>query len=150
VRPDELLLQDEPEAVRAAREFVAQSLVGSSPDLIVDAQLLATELVTNARLHGVPPIMVGAVRHLGRVRLEVEDAGQTLPVRTRDSLDSMTGRGLTLVSALASSWGVDPGSDGGKVVMLAPDATDGERSFLASRVVTLPWDMGTTVAAVAS
>jgi hypothetical protein len=45
---------------------------------------------------------------------------------------------------------VRPGSDGGKVVMLAPDATDGERSFLASRVVTLPWDMGTTVAAVAS
>ena len=45
---------------------------------------------------------------------------------------------------------VRPGSDGGKVVMLAPDAADGERSFLASRVVTLPWDMGTTVAAVAS
>ena len=45
---------------------------------------------------------------------------------------------------------VRPGSDGGKVVMLAPDATDGERSFLASRVVTLPWDMGTTAAAVAS
>jgi hypothetical protein len=45
---------------------------------------------------------------------------------------------------------VRPGSDGGKVVMLAPDATDGERSFLASRIVTLQWDMGTTVAAVAS
>lgn len=34
--------------------------------------------------------------------------------------------------------------------MRAPDAADGERSFRASRVVTLPWDMGTTVAAVAS
>ena len=45
---------------------------------------------------------------------------------------------------------VRPGGEDGKVVMLAPDATEGERSFLASRVVTLPWDMGTTVAAVAS
>ncbi|HYH96729.1 hypothetical protein [Hyalangium sp.] len=44
---------------------------------------------------------------------------------------------------------VRPGSDGGKVVMLAPDATDGERSFLASRVATLAWDLGTTSATAA-
>src|SRR5690606_5599719 len=36
---------------------------------------------------------------------------------------------------------VRPGSDGGKVVVLAPEATEGERSFLAPRIVTLPWDM---------
>lgn len=44
---------------------------------------------------------------------------------------------------------VRQGSDGGKVVMLAPDATDGERSFLASRVVTLAWAVGTGIAAAA-
>lgn len=36
---------------------------------------------------------------------------------------------------------VRQGSDGGKVAMLAPDAPDGERSFLASRVVTIEWDV---------
>ncbi|HET7407925.1 MAG TPA: SpoIIE family protein phosphatase [Mycobacteriales bacterium] len=116
MRPDELLLGDEPEAVRAAREFVAEALAGSDPDLIVDAQLLATELVTNASLHGEPPILVRAVRLDDRVRLEVEDTGRELPLRARDSVDAMTGRGLTLVSAMASSWGVDPGTRGGKVV----------------------------------
>jgi hypothetical protein len=45
---------------------------------------------------------------------------------------------------------VQPGGDGGKVVILAPDAPDGERSFLASRVVTLPWDLGTAEVEVAS
>jgi hypothetical protein len=45
---------------------------------------------------------------------------------------------------------VRPGSDGGKVVMLAPDAPDGERSLLASRVVTLPWDVGTCFQVAAS
>lgn len=40
---------------------------------------------------------------------------------------------------------VREGRDGGRVVMLAPDAEDGKRSFLASRVVTLPWDIGTVV-----
>ena len=44
---------------------------------------------------------------------------------------------------------VRQGSDGGKVVMLAPDATDGERSFLASRVVTLAWDVGASITAAA-
>lgn len=42
-----------------------------------------------------------------------------------------------------------PGTDGGRVVMLAPDAPDGERSFLGSRVVTLAWDLGTSSAAAA-
>ncbi|MFE8597794.1 hypothetical protein [Archangium violaceum] len=41
------------------------------------------------------------------------------------------------------------GSDGSKVVVLAPDATDGERSFLASRVVTLAWAVGAGIAAAA-
>jgi hypothetical protein len=39
---------------------------------------------------------------------------------------------------------VRSGSDGGKVVMFAPDAPDGQRAFLASRVATLAWDLGAT------
>lgn len=45
---------------------------------------------------------------------------------------------------------VREGSDGGKVVMFAPGSTEGERSFLASRVATLAWNVGASSAAVAS
>lgn len=45
---------------------------------------------------------------------------------------------------------VSQGNNGDKVVVLDPDATDGERSFLASRVVTLAWNMGAAIAAEAS
>jgi hypothetical protein len=45
---------------------------------------------------------------------------------------------------------VRPGSDGEKVVILAPDDCDGERWFLASRVATLPWESTTRREAVGS
>jgi hypothetical protein len=38
---------------------------------------------------------------------------------------------------------------GGKVVVFEPDPTNRERSFLASRVATLAWDLGPTIAAAA-
>jgi hypothetical protein len=45
---------------------------------------------------------------------------------------------------------VRQGSDGAKVMVLAPDATEGERFFLASHVATLAWKTGVSSAAVAS
>jgi hypothetical protein len=42
------------------------------------------------------------------------------------------------------------GSDDGKIVLFAPDAPDGERSFLASRVVTLVWSMDPSSEAITS
>lgn len=35
-----------------------------------------------------------------------------------------------------------------KVVLFAPEATDNERSFLASRIATLAWNMGANSKAV--
>jgi hypothetical protein len=45
---------------------------------------------------------------------------------------------------------VGRGSDGGKVVMFDPDAKDGVRAFLASRVLTLAWEVSVGADAVAS
>jgi hypothetical protein len=41
------------------------------------------------------------------------------------------------------------GSDGGRILIFDPDAKDGTRAFLASRVPTLPWNVIVGVAAVA-
>ncbi len=51
----ELLLSEEADAVPAARRAVRDCLTDAHEDLVADAALVVTELVTNAVLHGGPP-----------------------------------------------------------------------------------------------
>ncbi|WP_438817685.1 ATP-binding protein, partial [Streptomyces clavuligerus] len=75
------------------------------------AQLLASELVTNALLHTEQGAVVTATVASSTLRVEVRDFITGLPVpdtpsgRRFDSLDT-NGRGLFLVQSLADSWGV--------------------------------------------
>ncbi|HEU5035322.1 MAG TPA: SpoIIE family protein phosphatase [Mycobacteriales bacterium] len=110
------LVGDGPDAVPRARALATTLLAGAPAALVADAKLVVTELVTNATLHGAPPIVVRVAPHPDGVRIEVQDGGHTLPVRTRHSVEAMTGRGLDLVAAIATSWGVEAGSGAGKVV----------------------------------
>jgi anti-sigma regulatory factor (Ser/Thr protein kinase) len=78
------------------------------------AELLVTELVTNALLHALPPLEV-RVRALGTagVRIEVFDAARdSLPSRDDSPLDADNGRGLEIIAALASRWGTESASSG--------------------------------------
>lgn len=112
----ELTLGREPDAVPKARRFVGWSLGGEEPGTVHSVQLAVTELTTNAMLHGRPPVLIRLI-HLGRsIRVEVEDSGQQLPVLGTHDPDSMTGRGLAVVAALSSAWGIDAGRGRGKVV----------------------------------
>jgi serine phosphatase RsbU (regulator of sigma subunit)/anti-sigma regulatory factor (Ser/Thr protein kinase) len=112
----ELVLGDQPDAVPAARRFVRQALDGVPVSTIEDAELIVTELATNAVLHGRSPATLRVGQLSGCIRVEVEDSGRDLPIRMRSSYEAMTGRGLGMVAALATSWGIDPGSSGGKIV----------------------------------
>src|SRR5690242_7702963 len=107
--PLELVLGSEPDAVPKARHFATQALAGYSPELVQDVELVVTELVTNALLHGHPPVRLRLHGVDGQVRVEVEDSGRDVPVRVRSGPDSMTGRGLGLVAALTRGWGVEAG-----------------------------------------
>ena len=124
----ELVLDFAAEAVPRARAFITGQLGGEDSAVVDNARLVVTELVTNATLHGRPPISVRARRRPGLIRVEVEDGGQTLPVLPLHSTDSMTGRGLALVAAVAAAWGVEPGPKGRKVVWvdLATSSADGD------------------------
>src|SRR3954469_6568449 len=105
------------DAVPRARRFAAEALtteVGSS--VVEDAELVVTELVTNALLHGAPPVVLRISPVGSGVRIEVEDTGREMPIRMRESTDAMTGRGLSLVSRVTCGWGVERNGDGGKVV----------------------------------
>jgi hypothetical protein len=112
----ELTLGREPDAVPKARRFVGSSLTGGPASVVHDVELVVTELVTNALLHGQPPVAVRLIDLGGSIRVEVQDTGQSLPVPALHDTNSMTGRGLALVAALSLAWGVEAGRGRGKVV----------------------------------
>lgn len=119
-------------ATQHARRLVREILGDSDLDALADdACTLVTELVTNALLHGRPPVELTVEADPGTgARLEVGDTSSVLPLRTRATDDVMTGRGLALVESLAADWGVRR-TDAGKVIWVdlragtngaAPDA----------------------------
>ena len=107
-----LSLAPEARSVSEARRWVGQQLAGPAAEV---AALLVSELVTNAVLHTGTPVEVGVDLVSGGIRIEVADSSPVLPSAKNYSPDAGTGRGLLLVDALASSWGVVP-STTGKVV----------------------------------
>jgi hypothetical protein len=80
----------------------------SRPELTDDAELLTTELVTNALRHGQDDLGVRVHIAAGRLWIEVQD-GSHEPAEPRNaSLDDEDGRGLFIVEAIADDWGVSP------------------------------------------
>ncbi|MFF3710240.1 ATP-binding protein [Streptomyces phaeochromogenes] len=78
------------------------------PELIEDAELLVTELVTNALRHGRGDIGVRLHLSADRIRIEVRDGARETPVlRTATSSDE-DGRGLYIVRSIADDWGTSP------------------------------------------
>jgi anti-sigma regulatory factor (Ser/Thr protein kinase)/PAS domain-containing protein len=108
-REARLLVPGAPTDVRRARAFVASVLASwRMPELAGGAaELLTSELVTNAIRHAGGPVTV-VVRYTGaEVRIEVGDSGPPaqLAVPEPDD-DALGGRGLLLVDRVADAWGV--------------------------------------------
>ena len=107
-----------PQATSAA---AARRLVSSACDrwqlqaLCDDISLIVTELVANAIRHAGTDIEVTVRRTRDGIRLEVWD-GSTRPLRPRAALSSDEGgRGLLLVDALSTRYGVQGEPDGKRV-----------------------------------
>ena len=101
-----LELPADPSSARLARRAVVDACAGRAD---VDSVVLCTsELVTNALLHGRPPIAIEVEADDRRVRVAVHDGG-TQEVRRRRAVDpeTLSGRGLDIVSVLATRWGSD-------------------------------------------
>ena len=80
-----------------------------------DLKLIATELSANAVVHTNFPDTV-TVRYLGdRIRIEVRDTSAAAPQRREAGPQAEGGRGMRMVEALASSWGVEPTVHGKQV-----------------------------------
>lgn len=108
----------DPAGIRAARRFVEQQVVVRGGATIADdAALVAGELLANAVQHGAPPIEVEVTTNGELIRLEVRDGHHRPPVRPAASQsNNMTGRGLSMIEAASTRWGVEPLPGIGKVV----------------------------------
>lgn len=97
------------DAPRAARRAVADccTRVAAGPVCSASAAVMTSELVTNALLHGAGPITLGVDCGPVLCRVEVRDHDPRQPASPAGHDDAEHGRGLLIVDALASAWGVD-------------------------------------------
>ena len=131
-RPDRRTARYQPDAasVRAARRFVEEQLVALERQALADdAGLVVSELAANAVLHARTTFQV-VVSAVGadEVRVEVLDGSPAGPVIGVAVGTSTTGRGMVLVDALATRWGVEP-LDGGKAVWFEVGGTRADGDF---------------------
>lgn len=111
-----------PSAPFWARQYTRLFLAdcpGISDDATETAQLIVSELVTNAARAsasalGVIGLSLRPVRN--KLIIEVRDQSADPPVLAPASRDAEHGRGLVLVDALSEEWGYSHDPRGGKVV----------------------------------
>jgi anti-sigma regulatory factor (Ser/Thr protein kinase) len=97
-----------PDAPRAARRFVVETLAGLvCANRVADAQLVVSELVTNVVVHARTDLTVAVALSSDAIRIEVRDRDKTPPKPRPTSACSLSGRGLPLIDALTSAWGVE-------------------------------------------
>jgi anti-sigma regulatory factor (Ser/Thr protein kinase) len=99
-------LDAQPVQVGRARGHVRQTLPGWGLDAHTElAELIVSELVTNAIVHGNPPITVTLSYAGGQLLAEVSDQGPGRPVRRRPTASDESGRGLELIDGLIALHG---------------------------------------------
>jgi anti-sigma regulatory factor (Ser/Thr protein kinase) len=102
-----------PTSPRLARAELAEFDHGLPPERLRDAELLLSELVSNAvKYAGDGDISVIFERDDGRFRTEVVDEGHGFiaALRDRNAVDAPGGWGLPLVQTLSDRWGAHEGS----------------------------------------
>ncbi|MCF6376313.1 ATP-binding protein [Nocardioides KLBMP 9356] len=130
-------------SVPAARRFVVDGLTAwGEVDLVEAAELVTSELSSNAALHAAAAFMSVTLERAGQssgVRIAVEDDGP-IPVdavrpRVRADVEwpglDATGRGLAIVAMIAAQWGVAPTAVGKRVWA---ELTDPEVGLAAAEV----------------
>jgi DNA-binding NarL/FixJ family response regulator len=112
-----LELPQELTSVRVARAFIAEKLdEWSLEPLLDDALLVASELATNAIMHAESKCRLRLSLHPTTLRIDVLDTGAGTPEPQPPSWTEEHGRGLHLVDALTTAWGLELVPGDGKLV----------------------------------
>lgn len=100
-----------PRSARIARSFVISKLHEWHRDELADtAELLTSELVTNAVVHAKTAMRLDVRANDDGVVVAVEDSGEGVPAVYDANPRDLGGRGLMLVAELSQDWGVEPRS----------------------------------------
>ena len=105
----ELRMLPDPTAPANTRRWLRDMLTdsGLARELLDDTLLVVDELVMNAVVHAATPISVTLEYSVNACRCSVSDRCATGPLpRVVERADG-SGRGLRLVNAIASTWGVE-------------------------------------------
>ncbi|HET9077195.1 MAG TPA: ATP-binding protein [Acidimicrobiales bacterium] len=128
MRPTQQVLElpCQPSSVTRARHFVRDLLLEwNLPRLVEDAQLGTSELVANAVRHAGTDLQL-TVTAGDDVVISVRDGDPQLrrPVAAEEDSLAESGRGLHIVAAVSSDWGITVAADG-KMVWFALALPDG-------------------------
>jgi anti-sigma regulatory factor (Ser/Thr protein kinase) len=112
-------------APRTSRHLVALLLKQwgvTDPDVLDGASIVVSELVTNVLVHcdDGGPVTVCLQVHDEQLRIAVEDRATAVPAQRVAAAEDEAGRGLGIVAQLAVHIGVEPLSDGKRVVVDLP------------------------------
>lgn len=104
-------------SVRLARRFVADRLrTWRLGDILDDALLVTSELTANAITHAGSSCQIRLTLSETSLRIDVVDGGVGTPEPQPPSDTEEHGRGLHLVAAMSTAWGLDVVPGDGKVV----------------------------------
>jgi len=87
-------------------EFVPHAAVRS----VEDAELMLSELVTNAVRHTRSLLQLEITLDGSTLRVAVVDDAPGVPIRRTSDHGATEGRGLAIVDTLADRWGIAPGA----------------------------------------
>lgn len=114
---EELTLPRDTASASVARAWVATMCTRWGCERELDQiMLVVSELVTNAVLHARSGCTLRLSRRGDAVRVDVVDGGEGSPDPYQPDENAEHGRGLYLISAMSSAWGVEPITSGGKSV----------------------------------
>ncbi|MCX4508025.1 SpoIIE family protein phosphatase [Streptomyces anulatus] len=108
--------QADPEGLSDARAIVRQALADwEMAEFADDAELVTGELLVNVLLHtegGAVLTLEVLPEPVRRIRLSVQDRSSAWPRRRTPGETSTSGRGLLLLDAVATRWGIEPRGEG--------------------------------------
>jgi hypothetical protein len=140
-----------PESVRQARQFVVAALAAwGLGELAGTAELLTSEVTTNAVAHARTPYRLAIERRARDVLVEVSDGSARLPERRCPGIDDPSGRGLLIVNCFAGAWGSYRRGDGKVVWFILSPAQSGGRSPRCSQATEVAATDGDPAGTLAS
>jgi anti-sigma regulatory factor (Ser/Thr protein kinase) len=113
-------LPSDASAPRRARLFLrAARCPQHHATVLDDAELLTSELVTNAVVHGAPPVTLAVECDTSSgMRVRVTDGSPRAPLPRAARPADVDGRGMALVDLLSAAWGAEPTEHGKEVWFL--------------------------------